>query len=348
MTFEEGTGDEFLLTCFVCKNPFGLVAQFCGYCQATRQQALGVERAKPNQQVLLVQEARPAVTTPPPVQQQPQQPQQPQRQIRQEPGVFTPQQPQSKPQFTPQQPQFTPPDKARPRPQKVQQKSVFKENAQLRTKSFGMWQKKNSKKLVLLGTVAFLISSYFTVQSIIFLTNSPNNVAEDRLYLGASRSTSYFENFPENAGIRFFPAKFSAWPDSNSGRWTSSSTWNGWKGSATVNFLAAGSDVSGYPITGNFKAKYSSTLGIFRKVTWVPEAPATININYPGDRGLSIYINGLAAGTTARPLVSPGQYQIYPGTLTVNFYDLSTGEELPEYSRFYFIDAQGSYDFNLG
>lgn len=345
MTFEEGTGDEFLLTCFVCKNPFGLVAQFCGYCQATRQQALGVERAKPNQQVLLVQEARPAVTTPPPVQQQPQ------RQMRQEPGIFTPQQPQSRPQSNPQsrpqQPQFAPPDKARPRPQKVQQKSVFKENAQLRTKSFGMWQKKNSKKLVLLGTVAFLISSYFTVQSIIFLTNSPNNVAEDRLYLGANRSTSYFDDFPENSGIRFFPAKFSTWPDSDSQKWTSSSSWNGWKGSATVNFLAAGSDVSGIPITGEFKAKYSSTLGIFRKATWVAQAPATLTIDYPNDSGVSIYINGIAAGTTSRPAVSPGQYQMYPGTFTVNFYDLSSGEELTDYSRYYFIDAQGSYEMSF-
>ena len=337
MTFEEGTGDEFLLTCFVCKNPFGLVAQFCGYCQATRQQALGVERAKPNQQVLLVQENRAAVNTPPPVQQQPQ------RQMRQEPGIFTPQQPQSRPQ----QPQFAPPDKARPRPQKVQQKSVFKENAQLRTKSFGMWQKKNSKKLVLLGTFAFLISSYFTVQSIIFLTNSPNNVAEDRLYLGASRSTTYFDNFPENSGFRFFPAKFSTWPDSDSQKWTSSSSWNGWKGSATVNFLAAGSDVSGIPITGEFKAQYSSTLGIFRKATWVAQAPAILTIDYPNESGVSIYINGIAAGTTSRPAVSPGQYQMYPGTFTVNFYDLSSGEELTDYSRYYFIDAQGAYEMSF-
>ena len=341
MTFEEGTGDEFLLTCFVCKNPFGLVAQFCGYCQATRQQALGVERAKPNQQVLLVQEARPAVTTPPPVQQQPQ------RQTRQEPGIFRPQRPQSKPQSRPQQPQFAPPDKARPRPQKVRRKSVFKENAQLRSKNFGMWQKKNSKKLVLLGTFAFLISSYFTAQSIIFLTNSPNNVAEDRLYLGANRSASYFDDFPENSGIRFFPAKFSTWPDSDSQKWTSSSSWNGWKGSATVNFLAAGSDVSGIPITGEFKAKYSSTLGIFRKVTWVAQAPALLTIDYPNVSGVSIYINGIAAGTTSRPLVSPGQYQMYPGTFTVNFYDLSTGEELTTYERYYFIDAQGSYEMSI-
>ena len=66
MTIEEGTGDEFLLTCFVCKNPFGLVAQFCGYCQATRQQALGVERARPNQQIIAVQETKPTELQPPP------------------------------------------------------------------------------------------------------------------------------------------------------------------------------------------------------------------------------------------------------------------------------------------
>jgi hypothetical protein len=339
MTFEEGSGDEFLLTCFVCKNPFGLVAQFCGYCQATRQQALGVERAKPNQQILLVQESQQNFAPPiqqPPVQQQ--------RQPQSQPGVFTPQQPKFSP---PQQPKFSPPQQPKPRPQKVQQPSVFRENAQLRSKNFGVWQKKNSKKLVLLGTVAFLLSTYFTTQSIIFLTNSPNNVAEDRLYLGASRSTSYFDNFPENSGFRFFPAKFSTWPDSDSQKWTSSSSWNGWKGSATVNFLAAGSDVSGIPITGEFKAKYSSTLGIFRKVTWVAKAPAILNIDYPNVSGVSIYINGIAAGTTSRPSVSPGQYQMYPGSFTVNFYDLSSGEELTAYERYYFIDAQGSYDMNF-
>jgi hypothetical protein len=339
MTFEEGSGDEFLLTCFVCKNPFGLVAQFCGYCQATRQQALGVERAKPNQQILLVQEPQQNITPPlqqPPVQQQ--------RQPQSQPGVFTPQQPKFSP---PQQPKFSPPQQPKPRPQKVQQPSVFRENAQLRSKNFGVWQKKNSKKLVLLGTVAFLLSTYFTTQSIIFLTNSPNNVAEDRLYLGANRSTSYFDNFPENSGIRFFPAKFSTWPDSDSQKWTSSSSWNGWKGSATVNFLAAGSDVSGIPITGEFNAKYSSILGIFRKATWVPQAPAVLNIDYPNVSGVSIYINGIAAGTTSRPSVSPGQYQMYPGTFTLNFYDLSTGEELTAYERYYFIDAQGTYEMSF-
>jgi hypothetical protein len=325
MTIEEGTGDEFLLTCFVCKNPFGLVAQFCGYCQATRQQALGVERAKPNQQILLVQEgARTAVTQPKP---------QPQSQPKPQPGIFVP-----------SKTEFSQPTKPKPRPQKVQRKSVFLENAQLRSKSIGVWQKKNSKLAASLGFLAFLSLAYFSTQSVIFLAKSPLSLAEERLYQGAIRSTTYFDNFQENSGIRFFPPKFAAWDDSDAGKWTSSGSWNGWKGTASVDFLAAGTDVSGVPITGKFTAEYSTVFGIFRDIKWVPEAPAVINLDYPSLSSASIYINGLAAGTTARPAVREGEYQIYPGSFTLNFYDLATGEELTDYSRYFFIDAQGFYD----
>lgn len=324
MTFEEGTGDEFLLTCFVCKNPFGLVAQFCGYCQATRQQALGVERAKVNQQIIPVQESKPTLIEQP--------------QFKPTPGTFTPQQPKGvKTNVT-----------NKPRPQTVRQKSVLIENAQLRSKNFGSWQKKNSKGFVSLGVIAFFFSLYFSIQSIIFLANSPLSLAEERIYLGASRNTAYFDNSTDNAGIRFFPSKFSSWPDATAGKWTSSGSWNGWRGTASVDFLAAGSNVSGIPITGKFKAEYSSTIGIFRNIKWVPEAPAVITVNYPSGVNLSVYINGLAAGTTLQPAVRAGTYQIYPGSLTLNFYSLTSGEELTEYARSYFIDAQGSYsaDFN--
>jgi hypothetical protein len=317
MTIEEGTGDEFLLVCFVCKNPFGLVAQFCGYCQVTRQQALGVERARPNQQIIAVQEPKPTELQPPPP--KPTQ------------GIFTPP---PKPIKTSQ-------------PKKVRKRSDFIENTQLRSKSFNSWQKKNSKSFVSLGMIAFLFSLYFSIQSVIFLTNSPLSVAEKRLYLGATRNTLYFDNSTDNAGIRFFPPKFSSWSDSTAGKWTSSGSWNGWKGTATVNFLGAGRDVSGIPITGKFKAEYSTTLGIFRNIKWIPEAPAVIEINYPSNPNLSIYINGLAAGTTLQPSVRTGTYQIYPGALTVNFFNSSTGDELTEYSRSYFIDAQGSYDLGF-
>ena len=280
VTIEEGTGDEFLLTCFVCKNPFGLVAQFCGYCQATRQQALGVERARPNQQILGVA---------------------PERKI--EAPVK---------RVEPASEAYLPP-----------------------------------KPIVLVGLVCFIFSTYFSVQSIIFLTSSPLEVAEKHLYLGATRNTSYFESSSENSGIRFFPTRFINWPESTASRWDSSASWNGWRGTASVNFLASGNDLGGIAITGEYKAEYSTVLGIFRKVLWVSKAPAVIDLKYPSLYGAAIYINGLAAGTTTQPSVSEGKYQIYPGPLNITFFDPTTGEELSEYSRYLFIDAQGTYELNF-
>ena len=327
VTIEEGTGDEFLLTCFVCKNPFGLVAQFCGYCQATRQQALGVERARPNQQILGVQAE--VKTQAPVAQAQP-----------------------AAPNFAPQKPNTPPPPRpiARPVAKPVKppkQRSMFLENAGLRSKNIGIWQTKNSKPIVLVGLACFIFSTYFSIQSLVFVASSPLAAAEDHLYLGASRNTEYFDDFSENSGVRFFPSKFSAWPDSNAARWSSNASWNGWKGEASVDFVAGGADLDGIPITGKLKAEYSTTLGIFRKIKWVPEAPAVLTLDYPRRSNVSIYINGLAAGTTSRPSVSEGTYQIYPGPLTLTFYDLSTGEEITDYYRYYFIDAQGQYEVSF-
>jgi hypothetical protein len=331
MTIEEGTGDEFLLTCFVCKNPFGLVAQFCGYCQATRQQALGVERARPNQQIINVATEQPtAQPTQQPTQQSTQQ--------------FVP------PITRPNQPTFQPsaPHSVTVKPVKaIKQKSVFLENAAIRSKSVNTWQKKNSKLVTTLGLFSFIFSSYFSAQSLIFASTSPEDTAQKHLQLGVTRDAEYFEGFPDNSGIRFFPFRFSPWDDSSAGNWVTNSSWNGWKGSATVNFQAGGSGYSGIPVTAKYDADYESFLGIFRKIQWVSQPPATINIQYPGDPQLSIYINGLAAGTVSRPSVSEGQYQMYPGEFDVQFFDLLTGEEETTLRRTYFIDAYGDYVLNF-
>ena len=325
MTIEEGTGDEFLLTCFVCKNPFGLVAQFCGYCQATRQQALGVERARPNQQIVEV------VPTQPKLEPQPK---------------FTP------PTATSNKSEFfpsaikTPP--APKRQQAIKKQGVFQENIQLRSKNIDSWQKKNSKVLTFLGLISFLSTIYFSTQSLIFTSNSPAAAAEKHLQLGVLRNAEYFEGFSDNSGIRFFPSRFSPWEDSSAGNWVTTASWNGWKGNATIDFLAGGSSYSGIPVTAKLIAEYQSFMGIFRKAEWVLEPPATIEITYPSDTQLSIYINGLAAGTVSRPAVSEGKYQMYPGDFEIKFYDLASGEEVTSLSRSYFIDAYGSYDLNLG
>jgi hypothetical protein len=40
MGFSQGTADELLLTCIVCREPFGMTSQFCGECGANRMQVL--------------------------------------------------------------------------------------------------------------------------------------------------------------------------------------------------------------------------------------------------------------------------------------------------------------------
>ena len=337
MTIEEGTGDEFLLTCFVCKNPFGLVAQFCGYCQATRQQALGVERARPNQQIVNVFPTQPKV--------EPQPTFKPQPRVDSESKPATPPPPINKTIFTPAGSQTKPPQK---RQKTVKSKSVFQENLQLRSKSIDSWQKRNSKIITTLGLISFLCTIYFSTQSLIFSSNSPASAAEKHLQLGILRNAEYFEGFSDNSGIRFFPSRFSPWKDSSAGNWVTTASWNGWKGSATIDFLAGGTTYSGIPVTAKLTAEYQSFMGIFRKAEWVLVPPATMEISYPDDTQLSIYINGLAAGTVSRPAVSEGKYQMYPGDFEIKFYDLASGEEVTSLTRAYFIDAYGAYDLNLG
>jgi hypothetical protein len=330
MTIEEGTGDEFLLICFVCKNPFGLVAQFCGYCQATRQQALGVERARPNQQIVDVVPTQPKV--------------EPQPKFDRESKPVAPPPPIDKTIFIPSGPQTKPPQK---RQKTVKKTGVFQENLQLRIKSIDSWQKRNSKLISTLGLISFVISAYFSTQSIIFSSSSPENAAQQHLQLGVTRDSKYFEGFPDNSGIRFFPSRYSAWDDSSAGNWVTATSWNGWKGSATVNFSAGGTSYSGISVTAKYNAEYESFLGIFRKAEWKSEAPATMEIEYPRNQQLSIYINGLAAGTVSRPAVSEGSYQMYPGEFSIQFFDLTSGEEVTSLSRTYYIDAYGTYDLNL-
>jgi hypothetical protein len=238
----------------------------------------------------------------------------------------------------------TPPQKLQ---KTVKKTGVFQENLQLRSKNIDAWQKRNSKLVTTLGLISFVISAYFSTQSIIFSSSSPENVAQKHLQLGVTRDSKYFEGFPDNSGIRFFPSRYSAWDDSSAGNWVTASSWNGWKGSATVNFSAGGSGYSGIPVTAKYTAEYESFLGIFRKAEWKSEPPATIELEYPRNQQLSIYINGLAAGTVSRPAVSEGSYQMYPGEFSIQFFDLSTGEEETSLSRSYYIDAYGTYDLNL-
>jgi thiol-disulfide isomerase/thioredoxin len=309
MAFVEGTGDEFLLTCFVCKNPFGLVAQFCGYCQATRQQALGVERARASQQIVTESfEQAPVHNI--------------------NADVNTP-------------------AAERVKKKKVRRQNLFFQNMRLRMDSFKDWQTLHSRPIGAIAGVTFVAFTYVIIQTYIFVSASPTLGAERYMYPGVTRDVVYFDSTETDsatAKTKIFPAKYLKWSASSSDRWTTRASWNGWTGKAQITFTPAGNLETDRPVLAQFSAKYESQWKVFRKITWIPSSPAAIlNLTYPKDKNLSIYFNGLAAGSTYNPVVTPGEYRMFPGPLEIKYYDLTTGKLKSEYSRSFFISTSGEF-----
>jgi hypothetical protein len=312
MAFIEGTGDEFLLTCFVCKNPFGLVAQFCGYCQATRQQALGVERARASQQVI--------TDAPEPA---------PVHNINDE---------------------INSPAAEKARVKKPKRQNLFFQNMRIRIDSLKEWQVSKSKPIGAIAGVTFIAFAYVIIQTYIFVNTSPTTNAEQYLYPAVTHEVNYFDSSTSDsatAKIKIFPARYLKWEASSSDRWSTVTSWNGWTGKAQVTFTPAGNLESDRPVLAQFTAKYSTYWKIFRKITWEPATPAAqLQLNYPGNNNLSIYLNGLAAGSTSNPLVPAGTYKMYPGPFEIKYYDLNTGKLVDKYTRTYFISTSGVFKSN--
>ena len=309
MAFVEGTGDEFLLTCFVCKNPFGLVAQFCGYCQATRQQALGVERARASQQIIS--------DAPEP---------QPVHNISSE---------------------ISTPAAERVKKQKPKRQNLFFQNMRLRLDNFKEWQVKRSKPIGAIASALFIAFTYVIIQTYIFVNTVPTLDAEKYLYPAVTHEVSYFDasnSETATAKTDIFPAKYLKWSASSSDRWTTKVSWNGWTGKADITFTPAGNLETDRPVLAQFTAQYSTYWKVFRKITWDPASPAAIlKLSYPNDKNLTIYFNGLAAGSTSNPAVAAGSYQMYPGPFEIKFYNLNTGRLIDKYTRTYFISTSGVF-----
>lgn len=309
MAFIEGTGDEFLLTCFVCKNPFGLVAQFCGYCQATRQQALGVERARPDQQVITDS-------------------------------------PELKPVHNISSEISTPAEEPVKR-QKPKRQYLFFQNMRLRLDRFKEWQVNHSKPIGAAAGTLFVAFTYVIIQTYIFVNTSPIPVAEKYLYPAVTREAGYFDlTNPESstAQTNEFPTKYLKWDASSSNRWATTASWNGWNGKAEITFTPAGVGETDRAVLAQFEARYSTFWKVFRNITWEPAATATVlELSYPQEKNLTIYFNGLAAGSTLSPAVAAGTYRMFPGPLEIKFYNINTGLLIDKYTRTYFFSATGLF-----
>jgi hypothetical protein len=349
MGFSIGTDDEMLLTCAVCKSAFGLKAQFCGDCGANRLQAQGVERASIKQVII------PNVATVPSYSQDTSKSVGAST-ISQASGgrsVFAAGLPNQGSGNTPSSPfppsSTMPPPPAAPKvsAKKKEQnfnKQVRRQDRQLRIEKFGEWQDRRSPIIFSLGFISILALSFVLTQSYIFVSSSPASVADKYILDGASRSPNYqnINNDVEDApNFQFFPVKFSTWNSSKADAWSNSYSWNGWLGKASVTAIASGVAFEDDVIAIDMKAIYTKKWLIFREIEWIAaDHAATLELTYPSNKSLRIYINGFAAGTVGNPLVKPGKYYVYPGELNFVFYD-QYGKKT-ENDQYFFIGLSGA------
>ncbi|CAB4590533.1 unannotated protein [freshwater metagenome] len=318
MGFSEGLEDEFLLTCFVCKSPFGMLALFCGECGCKRDQALGIERASTRQQIINNELLIPSF-------------------VEQAPDVEAI--PEGAAYFATPSPSTAP---AAPTPKRESvKKQMRRQNRALRIESLSNFQERHARALNLSGTVLFLMSTYMLVQSFIFSQSNPLATTQTLLELGSQRNSAYFQQLGADENTKKFPTTYLRWDASTATDWLTGYTVNGWLGKATVWTIPGSSELGDERIEMQLKPEYTTVYGIFRQINWVPSnPPATIELTYPSDPNTAIYINGLAAGTVRNPTIKEGTYLLYPGPFDVRFYQNGTDSV---YSFYYFIDAYGEY-----
>ena len=315
MGFSEGLEDDFLLTCFVCKAPFGMLAMFCGECGSRREQALGIEKAAVHQQIVNnMPEAESFIEKAPDA-----------NMIPEYDDIFG----------KPGEPVLV---AAEIKPIKEHK---LRNNFAIRIEKLNQFQQVHARSLNFVGCLLFLVSIYIVIQTAIFSNANPSDVADEILKKGAAHDSSYFALLNADSTRKQFPIKYQPWQVTNAREWLTLYSTNGWLGKGTVTAIPSGDKFSDQSFSIKLKAVYKVKYGIFREVTWeIANPPASFDLTYPSGSDTLIYINGLAAGTVAHPLVPAGKYWVYPGPLTFKYYQ--DGNET--YDSFdLFIEAYGKY-----
>ena len=193
------------------------------------------------------------------------------------------------------------------------------------------------------GAIAVIASLFMVTQTIVYANSSPNDEIEKYISAVATHDLQYFTSptlTPKLSTTAFLPSQFNQWPDASHTGWVRSVSWSGWSSSASSLLTPANSSTSiKLDLTSSSK---SATLGLIHSLTWSVKGPmATLQVKYPTDKNLPIFINGIAAGTTFNPAVAPGKYYVFPGPLTFSFGSSSQGSTKVAFE----IGSSGEYNF---
>lgn len=274
---------EFFFDCILCKSSFEYEARFCGECGVTRAQALGIERARFSQTIK-----------------------------RDEPEIIKP---------------IIEDDKVipalqTPKPRKPSVIANIRYTFKFFIEQMIVIVNRFAIPIYFVALVSVVGSSYVITQHYIFEDIQETKLISEYLSAVSSRDVSYFDSSKTgNANLPpILPIKYGVWEEANTNRWFSRSNWNGWSAQYSVIAYPQGDETSFYPIYFELKAKREKVFGVFRQNIWsLDEKLGTIEISYPENSSMPIYINGIYAGTVGNPEIKPGKYRVFPGPIKIGF-----------------------------
>lgn len=300
MGFQHGEGNEKLLSCQICDAPFEIDANFCTECSASRIEALGGKPALSKGQNK--REARVTSTTiNPDLSSQ-----------TADDEITSPSKPKRQPKIRPALYSFL--------------------------NSTGQTLRRKSRFIYVFATLMIVMGSYFIIQTLIFMSASPDSFAQKYAKAVASRDISQIskdsEIFPNPQNLPILPSEFQSWRETEGLSWRIASQWNGWFGNGELTLTPVDGNSQKYdqvfsmPIKAKFKAKF----GIFRDIEWLASDPiAAVDIKFGTGKDIGIVVNNVPAGSLGNSTLKETKYATLPGHL--NFQLQGTGFTKPRESN---------------
>ena len=183
---------------------------------------------------------------------------------------------------------------------------------------------KSRKKLVYItSAIIAVLGSYFLIQTLIFMSSTPDSLAQRYVKAVAARDASLVSKdsdlFPNPQNLPLLPVEYQSWRATEGLSWRVSSQWNGWFGNGELTITPVDGEKQKYDdsFTTKVKATYKSKLLVFRTPIWrIADEMAAVDIKFGTGKNIGIILNQVPAGSVGASTLKETKYAVFPGELT--------------------------------
>ena len=189
----------------------------------------------------------------------------------------------------------------------------------IRSTSFGALLLKYTNIVKATGLVIFFAAGFVITQTVIFSSQSTDSFAKDYISMVASRDISQITQnskyFPNPKNLPVLPTKYQQWSEAEQLTWRTNSSWNGWLGTAKIEFIPTSLLSAGKKsLLLEAKAKYIKKWWIFREIEWeASKSIASVKLNAKFEENQTLHLNGIMAGNSTFPALKEPEYAVLPG-----------------------------------